>query len=77
MAITQGRAFLLKEIKPRPLARFLSYHVAKTSTGIGLGIPETMETALRECGVIRILFAAVVAFLGRLIGKVGRGIFIE
>lgn len=71
VAITQGRAFLLKEIKTSPLARFLSYHVTKTSAGIGLGIPETMEMALRECGVIRILFAAVVAFVGRLIGRKG------
>lgn len=71
VAITQGRAFPLDEIKPRPLARFLSKHVTKTSAGIGLGIPETMEMALRECGVLKILFAAAVSFLGKLIGRKG------
>ncbi len=71
VAITQGRAFPVKEIKPRPLAIFLSNHVTKTPAGIGLGIPETMEMALKECGVIRILFAAFIGFLGKLLGRKG------
>ncbi len=45
--------------------------MTKTPAGIGLGIPETMEMALRECGVLRILFAALVSFLGKLIGRKG------
>jgi hypothetical protein len=49
----------------------LSKYVTKTSAGIGLGIPETMEMALRECGVFKILFAAAVSFLGKLIGRKG------
>ncbi|HHY77789.1 MAG TPA: F420-0--gamma-glutamyl ligase [Clostridiales bacterium] len=71
VAITQGRAYPVDEIKARPLARFLSRFVTKTPAGIGLGIPETMEMALRECGVLRILFAAVVSFFGKLIGRRG------
>lgn len=71
VAITQGRAYPMSEIKPRPLARFLSKYVTKTPSGIGLGIPETMEMALRECGVLRILFAAAVSFFGKLIGRKG------
>lgn len=71
VAITQGRAFFLNEIKPRPLAVFLSKHVTKTPVGIGLGIPETMEMALRECGVLRILFAAAVSFITKLFGRKG------
>jgi F420-0:gamma-glutamyl ligase-like protein len=71
VAITQGRAYPMSEIKPRPLARLLSKYVTKTPSGIGLGIPETMEMALRECGVIRILFAAFVSFLGKLVGRKG------
>lgn len=71
VAITQGRAFPLDEIKPRPLARFLSNHVTKTPVGIGLGIPETMEMALRECGVLKILFAAAVSFITKLFGRKG------
>jgi F420-0:gamma-glutamyl ligase-like protein len=60
VACTQKRAIPMKEIKPRPLATFLSRFVYKTPYGIGLGIPETMEMALRECGTIRILFAAFI-----------------
>ncbi len=71
VAITQGRAYPMSEIKPRPLAKLLSKYVTKTPAGIGLGIPETMEMALRECGVFRILLAAAVSFLGKLIGRKG------
>jgi F420-0:gamma-glutamyl ligase-like protein len=71
VAITQGRAYPMNEIKPRPLAKLLSKYVTKTPSGIGLGIPETMEMALRECGVLRILFAAAVSFLGKLFGRKG------
>ncbi|HYE81499.1 MAG TPA: coenzyme F420-0:L-glutamate ligase [Clostridia bacterium] len=71
VAITQGRAYPMSEIKPRPLAKLLSRYVTKTPSGIGLGIPETMEMALRECGVVRILFAAAVSFFGKLIGRKG------
>lgn len=68
---TQGRAIPMKDIKPRPLAKLLCKFVLKTPYGIGLGIPETMEMALRECGTPRILFAAVISAFGKLIGKRG------
>lgn len=71
VACSQGRAIPLEEIRPRPLARFLSGFVTKTPHGIGLGIPETMEMALRECGVPRILLAAAVGGLGRLLDVKG------
>ena len=69
VACTQGRAIPLETIKPRKLAYFLSNHVTKTKHGIGLGMPETMEYALRECGVLRILFAAAVSVIGKKIFK--------
>ncbi len=72
VACTQkGRAIPLEEIKPRKLAVRLSKYVTKTPAGIGLGMPETMEMALRECGVVRILFAAFVGAVGRLFRKKG------
>ncbi|NPV44635.1 MAG: hypothetical protein HPY70_11795 [Firmicutes bacterium] len=70
-AITQGRAIPVDSIKPRWLARFLSRYVKKVSYGIGLGSPETMEMAIREVGVIRILIAAVIGFIGKLLGRSG------
>ena len=71
VGITQGRAFPLDEIHPRRLAITLSKYVTKTSHGIGLGIPETMEMALRECGTPRILFAAAVAAVTKAFGRRG------
>jgi len=71
VAITQGRSFTLDEIHPRPLARLLSRYVVKTPYGIGLGMPETMEMALRECGTPRILFAAAVSAVTKMFGRRG------
>lgn len=70
---SQGRYYVLgeDELRVRPLARFLSRFVTRTPAGIGLGMPETMECALRECGVLRILFAAVAGGLTRLFGRRG------
>ena len=71
VAITQGRSYQLDEIKPRGLARFLSKYVTRTSYGIGLGMPETMEMALRECGTPRILVAAAVSAVTKAFGRSG------
>ncbi|MCA0385539.1 MAG: coenzyme F420-0:L-glutamate ligase [Firmicutes bacterium] len=71
VAITQGRAIPLTDIKPRPLAVMLSRYVTKTPAGIGLGMPETMEMALRECGIPRILFAAAMSAVTKPFGKKG------
>ncbi|HEV7956947.1 MAG: F420-0--gamma-glutamyl ligase [Microbacteriaceae bacterium] len=71
VAITQGRAYPVDSIIPRPLATRLSRYVTKTPSGIGLGLPETMEMALRECGTPRILLAAVVAAITKRFGRHG------
>lgn len=73
VAICQRRAFPVEEIHPRPLARWLSRYVTKTPHGIGIGSPVTMELALREAGVWRILLAAAVAALTKPLGI--RGVF--
>lgn len=71
VACTQKRAIYMKDIHPRRLAVLLSRFVTKTPHGIGLGIPETMEMALRECGTLRILFAAFIGAIGKLFRKRG------
>ena len=71
VACTQKRAVPMKDIKPRLLARILCKFVYKNPYGIGLSIPQTMEMALRECGVLRILLAAAVSVIGKLLGKRG------
>ncbi len=75
VAITQGRAIPLEQIKPRPLATLLAKYVTKTPAGIGLGMPETMEMALKECGTPRILFASAASAVTKLLGK--KGVFYE
>ena len=71
VACSQKRAVPLKDIKPSRLARLLSRFVYRSPFGIGLSMPETMEMALRECGVLRILFAAFISAIGKLFGKRG------
>jgi len=71
VAAAQGRLYRTSEIKPRPLAKFLSSKVTKNPYGIGLASPETMEMAIRECGTWRILLASVFGLLGKLIGPKG------
>ena len=73
VAITQGRAFRLSEIKPSKLATFLSKFVHKSPHGIGLGSPETMELAIREVGALKIIFASIIGAFGKLFGI--RGLF--
>ena len=71
VAITQGRSYPIKEIKASQLAKFLSQLVIKTPIGIGLGSPETMQLAIEEVGVVRILFACVIGAVGKLFGIKG------
>lgn len=71
VACSQKRAIPLSQIRPSRLARILSRFVYKSPYGIGLSMPETMEMALRECGKLRILFAAVISAIGKLFGKRG------
>lgn len=71
VAITQGRAFPIKEITPTPLAKFLVKFVHKSPYGIGLKSPWTMELAIREVGALKILFAAFISAITKLFGIKG------
>ncbi|MFQ5492667.1 MAG: coenzyme F420-0:L-glutamate ligase [Candidatus Dojkabacteria bacterium] len=71
VAASQGRAFLMDDIKPSKLAKFLARFVTKTKAGIGLGMPETMELALKDVGVPRIVLAFFVAAVTKPLGIKG------
>jgi len=73
VATSQGRAIPIKDIKPSWLARFFVKFVYKSPYGIGLGSPWTMELAIREAGLFRILLGALVAAITKPFGI--RGIF--
>ena len=61
LAITQGRAVPVSELKIGLLARVLSRFVAKVPYGIGLRSPSSMQCA----------FAAAVGAMGKLLGRKG------
>lgn len=71
VAITQGRSYYIKDIKPSKLANFLVKFVHKSPYGIGLGSPWTMELAIREVGAPRILLAAFVSAITKPFGIKG------
>ncbi|MDE6031433.1 MAG: coenzyme F420-0:L-glutamate ligase [Oscillospiraceae bacterium] len=73
VAITQGRAFPIEEIKVSLLAKILSRFVIRTSYGVGLAAPQSMELCIRDVGRIKVIFAAICAGIGKLFGK--RGVF--
>lgn len=68
VAITQGRSYPIKDIRPGRLARVLERFVTRPGYGIGLGSAETMELAIREVGAPRILFAAAASAVTRPFG---------
>jgi hypothetical protein len=70
-AVTQGRLIPWRTVHPGFWAKFLANHVTKSSAGMGLGSPYTMEMAIRECGLFRILLAAVIGGITRIFGRRG------
>ncbi|TQM64076.1 asparagine synthase-related protein [Humibacillus xanthopallidus] len=75
VAITQGRSFFIWDIKVGRPARVLSRYVTRTPAGIGLGSPFTMQLAIEEAGLPRVLYASAGGFVGKLVGK--RGLFYD
>ncbi len=71
VAICQGRSYPVGDVRPRPLARLLARFVGRTASGIGLGIPATMELAIREAGAGRILAATAAAAVTKPFGVKG------
>lgn len=73
VAISQGRAFPIADIKPSFFAKFLSKFVHKSPYGIGLRSPWTMELAIREVGVAKIFLGVVASAVTKPFGV--RGVF--
>ncbi len=71
VAISQGRSYFIWDIKPGLCARLLCRFVVKTPHGIGLGSPWTMQLAIREAGLPRILWAALGGVVGKALGHKG------
>lgn len=71
VAIAQGRSKFIWEINPGFWAKLLSRYVTKTKAGIGLGSPWTMQLAIEEVGIFRILIAAFIGAITKYIGIKG------
>lgn len=71
VAISQGRAWDIDEIKPGFWAKFLVKFVTKSPYGIGLGSKYTMELAIRDVGLPKILLGCVCAAVTKPFGIKG------
>jgi len=71
VAVSQGRAVPESHIRVGWLARLLWRGVRKVPYGVGLRSPTSMQCAINECGALRILCAALVGFLGKVVGRRG------
>ncbi len=71
VAAMQGRAIPVSKIKPGFWARLLWRFVKKVPYGIGLRSPWSMQCAIQEAGVPRILRAALAGAWGKLRGRSG------
>ena len=75
VAITQGRSYFVWDIKVGRPARVLSRYVTRTPAGIGLGSPFTMQLAIQEAGLPRVLYASAGGAIGKVLGR--KGMFYE
>jgi asparagine synthase (glutamine-hydrolysing) len=73
LSISQGNALPVAEIRTSRAARLLSRFVSRTPVGVGLGHPATMQLAIDEVGLGRIVGAAAAAAVTRPFGM--RGVF--
>ena len=75
IALCQRRIVTEEECKPGFWAKVLSRCVHQTSAGPGMGLPVKMQFAINICGLPKVLWAAVCAAFGKLVGK--HGIFYD
>ena len=71
IAIAQNRFQFWWDIEPGWWARTLCRFVLKLPTGVGLSSPWTMQLAIQEAGLPRILVAAAASAVGKAIGRRG------
>ncbi len=71
VAISQHRAIPEDSIAIALPAKILWRFVRKVPYGVGLRSPSSMQCAINECGLLRIMLAAFVGGVGKLIGRRG------
>ncbi len=71
IALCQKRIVTEEECKPGFWAKFLCRFVHQTAAGPGMGLPVKMQFAINTCGVGKVIWAAICAGFGKLVGKKG------
>ncbi|MFR8104174.1 MAG: coenzyme F420-0:L-glutamate ligase [Clostridia bacterium] len=75
IALCQKRVILKKNIKISKTANFLSRFVHVTPAGEAVGNPYKMQIAIMLCGKMKVIWAAILAGIGKLFHK--KGIFYQ
>lgn len=73
ISLCQNRVIKKKDIKIGFWAKFLSKFVNVTPAGEAVGNPYKMQIAIMLCGTIKVVFAAIMAGIGKIFHK--KGIF--
>lgn len=75
VSLCQNRVIYKKDVHVGPLARFLSRFASSSTAGVGVNNCYKMQVAIQLCGRGKILYAAAMAAIGKLLGR--RGVFYE
>lgn len=73
ISLCQKRIIYKKDIKVSLLAKFLSKFATKSNAGIGVDSPYKMQVAIDLCGSLKVIYAAILAGIGKIFKK--KGIF--
>ena len=75
IALCQKRVIYKKDLKVSRLAKFLSKFAMRSEAGIGVDSPYKMQVAIDLCGKIKVIYAAILAGIGKIFKK--KGIFYD
>lgn len=71
ISLCQKRVVYKKDMKLSFLAKFLSKFAMSSDAGIGVDCPYKMQFAINLCGRIKVIYAAILAGIGKIFHKKG------
>ncbi|MDD2376142.1 MAG: F420-0--gamma-glutamyl ligase [Clostridia bacterium] len=75
IGLCQKRVVYKKDVKVGLLAKFLSRFAMRSDAGVGVDNPYKMQFAIMICGRFKVIYAAIMGGIGKILGK--RGVFYE
>lgn len=75
ISLCQKRVIYKKDLKVSKLAKFLSRFAMSSDAGIGVDSPYKMQVAINLCGRLKVIYAAILAGIGKIFKK--KGIFYD